>query len=99
MLIKQIRAAVLILPRTPRSRLHENLDAAGGRHAEKPQAEEAAQLQDPGVTLAPAPAALPAHVHGKPDFVASRHAINPLKQELEIGRELELADDHKPRPL
>jgi len=96
MLIDQTQTPALILARVPGSRLHQDLHPSGSGDAQKPEAQKPAKLPNPGVAFATLSRA---GTHCKPDLIARRCPIDPSQQKLEVESELQLADDHKRRPL
>src|SRR5262245_6830601 len=96
MLVDEPRSALAIAARAPRDGLDQQLDAAARRHAEQAEPQQPAKFAHARIALAPAAAR---GAHGKPDFIARRAAIDSLQHELEIERELQLADNNERRLL
>src|SRR2546423_15515230 len=94
MFIDEARSAFRITAGTPRAGLDQYLDAICCRHAEKSEAQEPAKLAHARIALAASPCR---GADGKPDFIAGRRPIDPLKNEFKIEAELQLADDDNGR--
>src|SRR5262249_43364879 len=92
----EARTAPWIAAGTPRPGLDQHLDASARRHAEKAEAQQAAELAHARIALAPA---APRAAHGKPDLIASRPPIGALQPKLESEARLQFTDDDERRFL
>lgn len=97
MFVDQFRATPGIFPRRRCGGTDENLYLAIRKHAEKTEAETAAEIPESRVVFSPL--AAPGHSGGEPDFIAGGSTVDTLEDKLEIEGELELPDDDEGRAV
>jgi hypothetical protein len=90
MLFDKTGSADGILARHRRSGTDQDVNLAIRSHSEQAEAEPSTKVPKPCVVFTPLRARREAS--GEPNFVACGGAINPLQDELEVERQLELTD-------